>query len=331
MKIRNILVLTVILACFACAAQAQQKDFQLKPVLHSVSYLGIWRGHAQLTLDEFLVKAKELGFTRVMLVAKRPHLAPADYDQAARQRLRERVKQLGLEIVALAGYTDFTAGMDKPGIPMAEIQAAYVGELARLAHDLGVPLVRVFTGYDRPGVPFDQQWGNIVTGLKLAAREAAKYNVTLVVQNHHDIAVHHESMIWLLKEVNEPNVKAGFDAWSPTLEGLSGPELADAVHKMGPYIAFTIAADYRKFPRYRYDPTLVNYNRQETDLVRAVPMGTGIVDYKTFFSALRDVGYNGLVAYELCEVLEGGGSVENLDRTARKFLEYINNFNKSLK
>ena len=60
-------------------------------------------------------------------------------------------------------------------------------------------------------------------------------------------------------------------------------------------------------------------------------MGTGIIDYKTFFNALRDIGYNGLVAYELCEVLEGGGSEENLDRTARKFLEWIENYNRSIR
>ena len=90
------------------------------PVLHSVSYSGIWRGQAQLTLDQFLVKAKLLGYGRVMLVAKRPHLAPADYDEEARGRLRHRIAELGLEVVALAGYTDFSAGLDRPGIPVAE-------------------------------------------------------------------------------------------------------------------------------------------------------------------------------------------------------------------
>jgi sugar phosphate isomerase/epimerase len=311
----------------ASAVAVNNDDSSLKPVLHSVSYTGIWRGHLQLTLDQFLVKAKELGYTRVMLVAKRPHLALADYDAAARRRLRKRVEDLGLEIAALAGYTDFTAGLDRPGIPAAEIQAAYVGELARLAQDLGVPLVRVFTGYEREAIPFDQQWGSVLTGLRLSAREAARYGVTLIVQNHHDLALHHDAMLWLLNEVNEPNVKAGFDAWAPTLQGLSAKEISDAVHKMGPYLAFTIAADYRRFPRFKYDPTLVNYVRQATDVMRAVPMGTGIIDYQTFFGTLRDIGYNGYVAYEMCEVLEGGGSEQNLDGTARKFLEYIDDFN----
>ncbi len=316
--------LSVLLAT-GCYAQ----DGPLKPVLHSVSYAGVWRGHTLLTLDQFLVKAKQLGYSRVMLVAKRPHLSPLDYDDAARQKLKARLKELGLEVVALAGYTDFSAGMDKPGIPHAEIQAAYVGEVSKLARDLGCPMVRVFTGYEREGIPFDAQYASVVNGLKLAAKEAAKYGITLVVQNHHDIAIHHDTMYWLLKEVNEPNVKAGFDAWAPGLQGLRGDELASAIRKMAPFIAYTIAADYKRFPRYKYDPTLVNYNRQNTDLIRAVPMGTGIIDYKTFFDTFREIGYNGYVAYELCEVLEGGGSEENLDRTARKFLEYIANYNRS--
>ncbi|MCX6333677.1 MAG: hypothetical protein NT092_05150 [Bacteroidia bacterium] len=49
------------------------KDFRVKTCLHSVSYMGIWRGQATLTVDEFLVKAKELGFDGVMLAAKNWH------------------------------------------------------------------------------------------------------------------------------------------------------------------------------------------------------------------------------------------------------------------
>src|SRR5450759_205032 len=125
-------------------------DFKVKTCLHSISYMGIWRGQATLTVDEFLVKAKELGFDGVMLAAKRPHVSLIDYDDAARQKLRARIKELGLELVCLAGYTDFTAGVDKAGIPMTEIQAIYVGELARLARDLGTNMVRIYTGYERP-------------------------------------------------------------------------------------------------------------------------------------------------------------------------------------
>jgi hypothetical protein len=71
------------------------EDFKVKTCLHSVSYAGVWRGQAKLSVDEFLLKAKELGFDGVMLMAKRPHVSPLDYDAAARKALRERIEGLG--------------------------------------------------------------------------------------------------------------------------------------------------------------------------------------------------------------------------------------------
>lgn len=301
------------------------KDFKVKTCLHSVSYAGFWRGQARLTVEEFLEKAKELGYDGVMLMAKRPHVSPLDYDAAARKALRRKIEELELELVCLAGYTDFTAGSDKAGIPNVEIQAAYVGELAKLARDLGTDMVRVFTGYERPGIPYDQQYARVVEGLRLAGREAGKYGVTLAVQNHHDIASHHNTMRWLLDEVDLPNVKAAFDPWTPTLQNLDADQLRAAVQTMKPYIVHTTAADYVRHPRYHYEHTLTNFLEQ-TDAIRAVPIGEGIVDYETFFTALRDIGYRGYVAYEMCEVLNGGGSIENLDRTAAEFVGYMKRF-----
>ncbi len=106
------------------------------PVLHSVSYAGAWPSHARLGVDEFLQKAVELGFEHVALVAKQPHVSPLEYDGASRKVLKARIRELGLEAVALMGYTDFTAGLERPGIPSAEMNAAYVGSLAKLASDL---------------------------------------------------------------------------------------------------------------------------------------------------------------------------------------------------
>jgi len=96
------------------------KDFRVKTCLHSVSYSGLWRGQATLTIDEFLVKAKELGYDGVMLMAKRPHLSVLDYGKKARQALKKRIENVGLVLVGLAGYSDFTTGLDQlagPGIP----------------------------------------------------------------------------------------------------------------------------------------------------------------------------------------------------------------------
>jgi sugar phosphate isomerase/epimerase len=328
---KNSLFASLILSFIAFNAFGQAlptgnpSDFKVKTCLHSIGYSGLWRGQAKLSVDDFLVKASELGYDGVMLMAKAPHLSILDYDEEARAQLKDRLAELDLTLVGLAGYSDFTAGIDKPGIPHTEIQAAYIGQLAELASDLGTNMIRIFTGYERPGIPYDKQYAMVVEGITLAAREAQKYGVTLVIQNHHDIAIHHDAMHWLLKEIDMPNVMSGWDAWSPTLEGLSKEEIRNSVIKMKPFLANTILADYIPLPRYQYVHSLTNY-QSDKPVMRATAMGEGVIDYENFIGALKEIGYQGYLVYEMCEVLEGGGSIENLDATARKFLDYVKQF-----
>jgi sugar phosphate isomerase/epimerase len=294
----------------------------MKTALHSVSYAGVWPGQARLTLEAFLERARALGFDAVMLMAKRPHLSPLDHDADGRRRLRHQLERLGLRVACLAGYTDLSLGAERPDVPAREMQILYVRELCRLAQDIGCNLVRVFTAFDHPASSPEQQWGWCVAGLRECARLATGFGVTVGVQNHHDTAVHHDSLFDLLEEIGEPNCKAMFDAWAPALQGV---DLPAAVRKMAPYIVHTTVADYVRRPRFRYQPALVNYAR-EPDAARAVPMGEGFIDYAGFFKALKEAGFPGHVAYEMCSPLRGGGGEENLDRCARRFLEYMARF-----
>ncbi len=291
----------------------------MKTALHSVSYAGVWPGQAMLPVERVIEKAAAFGYNGILLVAKRPHASLLEMNPEARRRLRGLMEDGGVQLAAIAGYNDFCGGSDTPDVPYREMQVLYITELARLARDLGGDRVRVFTGFERPNLSFDQQWIWCVQGLKESARRAADFSVTLCVQNHHDIAAHYESMFDLLTEIDEPNCKAAFDAWSPALHGT---DLVKAVKKLAPFIAHTTVADYVKRSRYKYHPRLVNYE-QEADAIRAVPMGEGFIDYAGFLKALQETGYDGFVGYEMCSVLEGGGSEENLDRCARRFLEWM--------
>ncbi|HEV8638489.1 MAG TPA: sugar phosphate isomerase/epimerase family protein [Chloroflexota bacterium] len=289
-------------------------------VLHSVSYAGLW-GQARLPVEAVLDRAVQLGYEAVMLVGKRPHASPGDLDEGARRRLRAALDRRGLRLAAVAGYTDFCGGQDHLGIPMREMQLLYVAELARLASDLDADVVRVFTGYGRSDVPFDTQWAWCVEAIRECARRAADHGVTIGVQNHHDLAVHPDSLLDFLRDVGEPNCKLCFDAWSPALLGC---DLGAVARRMAPHTVFTTVADYVARPRYAYDPSLVNYTRQ-TDALRAVAMGEGFIDYRAFLDGLRAGGYpaDGWVAYEMCSALDGGGSEENLDRCARRFVGWM--------
>jgi sugar phosphate isomerase/epimerase len=296
-----------------------------KLALHSVSYAGVWPGQEALPLEDFIEHAADLGYAGVMLMAKRGHASLLDLGAERRCAVRERLQRRGLALAGIAAYTDFTAGAERPDIPLLEMQVLYVRECARLARDLGGSIVRIFTGYERPELSPGQSWSRCVQAVKECARAAADVGVTLAVQNHHDIANHYEALADFLSEVDEPNVGAGYDAWAPTMQGLPSEQIAAAVRALGPSIVQTIVADYVRRRRFQYLPGLTNY-RAEPDEVRAVPVGEGSIDYASFFAALQSIGFSGFVTYELCSPLRGGGSMANLDRYASRFVDWMQQF-----
>jgi sugar phosphate isomerase/epimerase len=290
-------------------------------LLHSVSYSGTW-GQAHLSLDAFIDKAADLGYEGVMLMAKRPHLSLLDYGSKERAALRQHLEKRKLRDLCIAGYNNFTGDLEHGDIPHREIQVHYITELARLAHDLGGKLVRIFTAYENPTAGYNAQWNLVVAALKECARRASEFGVTIGVQNHHDIAVGYESQWDLIQAVGEPNCKALFDAWAPALHG---EDLDSAARKMAPVTAHTTIAAYQKRPRFRYEPAVVNYAAL-TPYVQAVPIDEGFIDYRKFLDTLRAGGFRGSIAYEMCSPLLGGGSMENLDQYATRFLEFIHDF-----
>lgn len=294
-------------------------DSLLKPVLHSVSYSGAWHGQARLPLDDFLVKASSLGFAGVMLMAKRPHLSVLDFNADRLKQLRETLDRLSLECSVIAGYTNFSADAEHPEVPQREIQIAHVTDLARMAQALGATVVRVFTAYEHPRLGHGALLPVLVDALRECAKRASDFGVTIGIQNHHDCGVHYTTLLDLLEEINEPNCKASFDAWAPALQG---EDYLAAARVMASRTCHTTVADYQLRPRYAYNNTLVNYEAQ-TPYVQAVPMGDGFIDYRGFFQTLVEHGYRGAVAYEMCSPLKGGGSLENLDRYAKRFIEYL--------
>ncbi len=295
----------------------------MKPVLHSVSYAGFW-GQATLSLEEFIPHAAELGYSGVMLMTKRPHLSPLDYGESKLTNLAELLEKHQLSVASLAAYSDPSAGFtatSAPFSPLGEMQLVNIRHYALMAKHLNAPVIRLLTGLDNMGVPYLQLWNRCVAFMREASDIAADYGVTIGIQNHDDVGGHYLAMADLIDEIDRPNCKACFDAWSPALHG---DDLREAVLHMGSRTVHTTVADYVKRPRFKYHhPNDGNVFERVLDDVRAVAMGDGFIDYATFFDTLREVGFEGTVAYEMCSPIRGGGGMENLDRYAKQFLEYF--------
>lgn len=287
------------------------------PTLFSVSYAGFW-GQQRLDLSAVVRKAAQLGYPAVELMGKRPHLSVLEVDDRQADQLRHSAEQAGVEIATIAAYTNFTLAQGTE-LPVVEIQVAYVRQLARLAQRLGAKILRVFTGYTTEPEAYARDWDVCVRAIRECAQVAGEYGIVLGVQNHHDVGVGVDSYVEFLDEVGHPNCRAMFDPWSPALHG---DDLKAAARRLAPRMVQTTLADYLRLPRYAYQPGLVNYQPLD-DMIRAVPLGEGFLDLEGFFAGLREGGFDGYVAYEMCSPLRGGGSEENLDRVAKTSLEKI--------
>ena len=290
----------------------------MKLCLFSISYAGLWGQH-RLDLLDFIDHAGSLGYDAVMIAGKRPHLSPLDANEERIEELKTRLKKAGVSCAVIGGYTDFS-GAAAAEVPVLEMQIAYVTSLAKLAKDLGAGIVRVFTAYETAHHPVATVWNRVVTSLRECCDRAVDFGVTIAVQNHHDIGVHSDAMLELLADVDRPNCKLGFDAWSPSLRGES---IYDAAKKMAHHTVCTTNADYVRLPRFHYQPELVNYVSASPDMVRAVPFGNGFIDYAAFFAGLQEGGFDGVATYEMCSPLRGGGTLKNLDFCATSYVSWM--------
>jgi sugar phosphate isomerase/epimerase len=285
--------------------------------LFSISYAGLW-GQASLDLRHFIRRAAELGFDSVMLAGKRPHLSPLDIDQGTIAILRKDIEDAGLKCGVVAAYTDLGAAVAAE-VPLLEMQIAYVEALCRLGAQLGADVVRVFTAYETGQSP-QTIWQRSVTALREISDRAAHHGLTVAVQNHHDLAVHTDALLELLQDIDRPNCKLGFDAWSPALRG---EDLYSAARKAAPHTVVTTNADYVRLPRFRYRPELLNYEAIPPEMVRAVLFGTGFIDYPAFFTGLKEGGFDGIATFEMCSPIRGGGALDNLDHYARTYVRWM--------
>jgi sugar phosphate isomerase/epimerase len=288
------------------------------PTLFSVSYAGLW-GQDRLDTVEFIQKAASLGYTAVELMGKAPHLSITKTRPDEIETVKQAAALAGVEIATIAGYTDFTAGKTAAEVPFVEMQVAYVESLARMGKALGAKIVRVFTGYTTDPDSYQADWEKCVHAIRDCAAACEAHGLILGVQNHHDVGVSAEAYAEFLHDVDHPNCRAMFDPWSVALHG---EDLYECAKAMAPMTCQSTFADYVQLRQFEYVPGLINY-RQISSMVRAVPLGDGFIDLEAFASGLRDGGFSGYVAYEMCSPLRGGGSMQNLDATASKSLDTL--------
>ncbi|HWV98783.1 MAG TPA: sugar phosphate isomerase/epimerase family protein [Candidatus Acidoferrum sp.] len=282
----------------------------MKLGLYSVTYLGIWyRGNA-LTLTELIKTARKLGYDGVEIDGKRPHGNPLDWPANRCKELRSVADGEGIEIHAVAANNDFSC----PAAEVREAQVAYVRELVRMTADLGAKHLRLFLAwwgvtlhpklatYDimenlwpvvHAKFSAEEIWGWCREALSECSRYASEAGVTLALQNHRPVIKDYHDVLRMVREVDSPHLKVCLDA--PLMLDKSAKAMGEAARAVGPLQVLSHFGG--EFER-RGDGSIRGFERND-----GVIGGETNQYYRDFVAAMRGIGYEGYLSYELCHQL----------------------------
>jgi len=275
----------------------------MKVGLYTISFAGVWYDGPALALDEIFVRAKEMGYDGVEIGARRPHASPMDLDERARARIREQAAAAGLEIPAVATYSNFGS----PILEQRENELLMAREQIKLARDLGAPIVRLFAAwrgislregrgtYEMPRRYWDagfpdvlsiERWRWIRECLRELADLAGELGIMLVLQNHEPVIHRYTDMLAFIREVNSPALKACLDC--PLLASQDDSYVREAVQATG---------DLQVHSHFGGE-----FEEREGEAKQVpIPHTTrGLINYPAFVKELKEIGYTGYLCYEFC-------------------------------
>lgn len=282
----------------------------MKIGLYSITYLGCWYRGEALTLPEIMRTAKRFGYDGVEIDGKRPHGSPLDWPTKRCLELKRMADDAGIEIAGVAANNDFS----NPVPEVRESQICYVRELIRMTADLGVKRVRVFLAwwgitrhpqlatYDiaegywpivHAKFSEEEIWGWCREALIECARYAGERGVTLALQNHKPLIKDHQDVLRMVREVNSPYLKVCLDA--PLMPDKSAAAISKAAHEVGPLQVLShFGGEFERNP----DGSITGVDR-----IDGVITGETNQYYRDFARAMREIGYEGYISYELCHQL----------------------------
>jgi len=307
----------------------------IKLALFTVTYCGLWYRGPALSLEEQIVKAKELGFEGLSIETKRPVALPCDLDNSRRRKIKELADSHQIELCAVETMSNFVS----PIIEEVENNLCMVKEAVELARDLEVPIVKVFAAwvgtsrydglgtyefanrifdYKRNFITSDEMWRLAVKGIRETAKWAEDYGITVALQNHPPVISYgYEDALQMVKEVNIDNVKLCLDV--PLFADQSDEYIHRAVescreigivHSHYGSHSFDLAEDGTIIIKRKIYPW----------------MKADRVNYAAFVNELKRIGYEGFIASEECApVLENHKpqGIDVVDRRVKAALKYM--------
>ncbi len=257
----------------------------MKPSLRlGTSSYSYWHFTPEVTpLEDVMEAAAALGLAGVEIL----HRQMASEENSYVQWLKRRAFQLGLDIYNFGIHQDFVW----PEVEDRQRQIVHTLRCIDLAHEMGIPSIRINSGGFRKGGPFseliaargwvepwegytlDDGFNWCIDALEQCLPHAERRGVMLLLENHWGLTTTADGMLRIIETINSPWLRAILDMGNFYFE----PDMYAAMQKIAPYVWLAHAKTY--------------------------PGGGTVytldLDYARIFRMLLDAGFTGYVSLEM--------------------------------
>jgi len=242
------------------------------------------------SIEQVVDAATRLGYDGVELRLLDGEVIDPRTDRAQVERAVALCRSRGVEVCAF----DTSCRFNPSGATEQEQQVADLLAWIGLAHDLRVPLLRVFGGANPEGdapVTDDEVNARVAAALRMVAPAAERADVTVVLETH-DAFSSARRVADVLERVGSTHIAALWDSHHPYRMGES-PQ--DVIAALDGRIAHVHVKDARRLP---------SADGPSADGLagdgawQLVLLGEGEVPVRGQLAALRRAGYSGYVAVE---------------------------------
>ncbi|MFO8008618.1 MAG: sugar phosphate isomerase/epimerase family protein [Candidatus Brocadiia bacterium] len=262
----------------------------MEPALHSWSFRNRFQEDDDFDIFRALDLTAEMGFGGIEIMSGKAGGPPGDFasdDMDYLHGVMEHAREVGVRVLSLATYNDFAYVRDED---WRRANIEYVKEWLRIAGELGVPNIRMLTGYYIEGEPRERLEELTLAGIRRCAPVAEEAGVNMALENHNSIFFSADQILWLIEQVGSERLTTCPDPsnWCRGfLTGEAAEGEREVVFQSAAKVAPLATQSHLKVCGVTDDGRLVGW---EDDLERLI---------RTY----RDAGYDGALAFE--SVAEG--------------------------
>lgn len=257
----------------------------MEPALHSWSFRNRFQEDEDFDIFQALDLTAEMGFGGIEIMSGKAGSPPGDFaadDLDYLQAVMNHARDVGVRVLSLATYNDFAYVRDEDW-RLANIE--YVKKWLRIAGELGVPNIRMLTGYYVEGEPRERLEELTLAGIRQCAPVAEEAGVNMALENHNSIFFSADRILWLIGEVGSDRLTTCPDPsnWCRGfLSGEATPGEREAVFEGAAKLAPLATQSHLKVAAVTDDGKLAGWGDDLDRLVRIY----------------RDAGYDGALAFE---------------------------------